>query len=333
LGNGLAGDSFQIGDPVLAANNMPLMADELADTCALRGGQALCWGRNDQGQAGTDSGSAEVSAKVVLFVDGGPTTGLSSLRSIGDGTMIAQMPNGQLVGWGNRGGLGLSGSGSASAVELVTGAPVVGVLAQMGLARSEIRPDPAANISNVLQERQPQVNLGAALVKDGGSYSVTNWGALVNGLDNMTLAPPGTVLAMAQSVDADNNNAAQLTRCFATTEGIFCRGRNQACQAGVSAQKDSGVTSFLTKVESTDDDALKSVKQLVAGLGFFCALTQSNQVFFWGTNRALALGRQVNLDGGGARQAVVQGLPFFPDAAAPYPADCRAAPVEQLTPN
>jgi len=343
-GNNNAPDRAEIGVAVREATSdggsKDLQgADELADTCVLRGGAALCWGRTDEGQSGQPFNADGVNAAVpVLFVDGGATRGLSNLRSVSDNVRIANDSNGYLVGWGRALGVNKAGAGDcpgdACRLADFVGGPglkVQGRLAEMGSPRSETYPHlTPGDVSYDGGGRSPVTHLGAALI--GDASDLASWGAHNLAINTMP-SPPRTVLSMAQTMDTDGDDNARMTRCFATTDGIFCHGRNRACQAGLQNQPED--VDLFNEVPSTAPNALRSVRQLVAGAGFFCALTQADQVFCWGSNRTAALGRKVDLLSSSARLAPVRTQPGIPgtDAATPHPADCRAAPVENLTPN
>lgn len=329
LGNGQTTDQFLPTDPVQEGPGLSLLgADELADTCVLRAGKALCWGRNDYGQAGLGSTNVRY-AQPIRFSDGGTPQGLSDLQAMGDEARLARIDAG-LVGWGH-GDVADRPCPSQLCPTLEpvdASSPTFRSAVVTGWARSEVPPVPGT-LSTAAISRHPVIWGASALTTTG----VANWGTLTyaSGLDQRQAIPPGTILSVAQTADADPQNGnTVLTRCFATTTGVFCRGNNLACQGGVTNDNNGGnIISWAKAVESNPVNALANAKQLVAGVGFFCALTQSNQVFCWGTNRALALG--YNTDAG-TRPVTVLAQPF-PDAGIPYPSVCVARPVENLDAN
>lgn len=247
----------------------------LLHACAIRGGKAHCWGRNDSGQLG-DGGGATYRATPVQVAGLGETVTTVSAGGWHSCAIVkgpVNTPADQAAfcwGGNNLGQLGNgSMSGSASAV------PVQGL---------------SSNVTSI------SVGLGFSCAVFNGAALC--WGGNVRGeLGNGSTASSNFPVAV-QGLDTDVTAiAAGAEHVCALQRGVaYCWGRNSDGQLGNGTTNDSAVP---VRVQG-----LLSVSQIVAGGVGTCAIVNGAD-WCWGSN----LFGQIGTDGGGIR---TQPVPIVP---------------------
>jgi cysteine-rich repeat protein len=258
LGHGVQGRS-SIPVQVLGLDDAMSLSAGLHHTCAVRStGELACWGDGQEGALGYVPPAPGFSLSAT------PVPGLSNIIAVGTGfeTTCALDSSGRVRCWGNDGGVGATGTGTA----LGTAAPVPVVA-------------------------EPQSTLGSAISASAGSFhscaveqngEAYCWGSNAYGqLANDDLAYASTPVAVPLGLSASAVASGHLHTCALMVGGsVSCWGFNGYGQLGSGSTVRGPVTV----------NALTDAIQVAAGNSHTCALRGTGEVVCWGSGSSGQLG-------------------------------------------
>ena len=232
-------------------------------SCARRrGGTAVCWGDNNDGQLGDGTNAARTAVVAV--------SGLTSVAQIDGGALstCARRTDGTVVCWGS------------------------GAIDELGDGRRLGRPTADRAIFGI-PAGETCVGASCALGIGGGanhtcairpSGTVACWGANSNGVlgDGTTVARAAAWPAAGLSGVAQVTGGAAFTCVRLTSGAVRCWGANGSGQLG-----DGTTTASLVPVGAS---GVTDAEELVANFNHACARLRSGQVRCWGSNSVGELG-------------------------------------------